>query len=57
MIAHILNLKKDTNEFIFKAEINSDKENKLMVPKGEREVKGKDNQEFEVNKYTLLYIK
>ena len=55
MIAHILNLKKDTNEFIFKTEIDSQiQKTNLRLPKGKGE--GGINQEFEINGYTLLYI-
>ena len=35
------NLKYNTNESIYKTETDSDKENKLLVTKGEREV-GRD---------------
>ena len=45
------NLKNDTNELIYKTDIDD----KLMVNKGERG--GGINQEFGINIYTLLYIK
>ena len=34
---YMWHLKNDTNELIYKTEIDSDIENKLMVPKGERQ--------------------
>ena len=46
----------DTNELIYKREIDSQTENKLMVTKGERGGVG-INLEFAINRYTLLYIK
>ena len=36
MISQMWNLKCDTNELIYKTEIDSDIENKLMATKGER---------------------
>ena len=41
---------------IYKIETDSLTENKLMVTKGET-WQGGINQDFEINKYTLLYIK
>ena len=49
------NLKKNTNELIFKTETDSQTENKLKVTKGEKE--GGINWEFGINRYILLYIK
>ena len=48
------NLKYDTNELIYKIEIDSQTENKLMVTKGERGERGINNWEFAINRYTLL---
>ena len=39
-ITFMWNLKYDTNKVIYKTEIDSDLENKLMVTKGESEGKG-----------------
>ena len=50
------NLKKDTNEFIYKTEIDSVTENKLWLLKGKGEWGGK-NEEYGINRYTLLYMK
>ena len=47
--------KKDTNELIYKREIDPDRKS-LMVTKGESGGGG-INWEFEFNIYTLLYIK
>ena len=48
-------LKKGTSELIYKTEIVTDVENKLMVTGGKR---GRGiNWEIEINIYTLLYIK
>ena len=57
-ITYMWNLKKnDTNELIYKTEIDSpDIENKLMVTKGERRWRGISS-EFGINRHTLLYIK
>ena len=49
-----MNLKNGTNKFIYKTEIDSDIENKLMITKGEV---GRDKLELGINMYTLLYIK
>ena len=35
----------------------TDLENKLFVTKGERSAEGGINEEFGINRYTLLYIK
>ena len=49
------NLKNDTNELIYKTEIDSQiQKTNLWLPKGKR--KGRKNLKFEVNRYTLLYI-
>ena len=37
VIIYMLNLKNDTNEFIYKIEIDTDLENKLMVAEGKNE--------------------
>ena len=50
------NLKNNANEFICKTETDSQMENKRMVTKGEREGGG-INQEYGMNRYTLLHIK
>ena len=49
------NLKNYTNELIYKIEIDTDIESNVWSPKGKggRVI----NQEFEINRYTLLYIK
>ena len=49
--------KKDTNELSYKTEIDPQTENKLMVTKAKTWCMGRINQEFEINIYTLLYIK
>ena len=52
-IAYTWNLKKkDGNELIYKTDPQTQNTN-LWLPKG----KGGINQEFEINRYTLLYIK
>ena len=49
-------LKTDTNEFIYKTEIDSQtQKTHLWLPKGKGE--GRINQKFWINIYTLLYIK
>ena len=47
--------KNETNELFYKAEIDSQTENKLMVTK--RESGEGINWEFGINRYTLLYVK
>ena len=49
------NLKNDINELIYKIEIGSQTENKLMVTQGDGELEV--NQEFGINIYTIPYIK
>ena len=51
---YIWNLKNDTNELIYKTEISSNIENKLMVTTVER---GVINYEFGINRYSPLFIK
>ena len=48
--------KNDTNEFIYKTEILTDLENKLMVTRG-RDGVGGIYWEFGVDMSTLMYIK
>ena len=48
--------KNDTNELIYRTEIESDVENKLTVTKGEKKGGG-INWEMGIDIYTLLYIK
>ena len=49
------NLKKDTNELIYKTEVDPQTQKiNLWLPKGKG---GEINQEFEINIYTVLYIK
>ena len=50
-------LKYDTNELIYKTDIFTDIENKLMVTKGQWGWWGGINQEFGISRYELLYIK
>ena len=45
----------DTNKLIYKTETDSQTESKLWLQRGKR--KGKRIFEFEINRYTLLYIK
>ena len=45
-----------TNEFIYKTEIDSMTENKLIITKGEKKM-GRIKQKFGISRYTLLYIK
>ena len=54
MRCEVWNLKYDTNELIYKTEIESDIENRLVVAKGEGCGRGKD-WEFGVSRYKLLY--
>ena len=54
VVTYMWNLKYDTNELIYKIEIDSQTENKLMVTKGERGERGINNWEFAINRYTLL---
>ena len=54
-ITYMWNLKKDTNELIYKTEIDSKTENKLMITKGE--VGGGINYKFEIGKVKLTCIK
>ena len=49
------NLKRDTDDLIYKTEIDSQTENKLVVIQGKRG--GGINWEFGINIYTLLYVK
>ena len=50
------NLKYDTNELVYKTEIDSQtQKKKLMAFKGGKA--GRDRLEFGINKYTLLYVK
>ena len=54
-ITHMWNLKKDTNELIYKTETNSQTEKtNLWLPKGKG---GGINWEIGIDIYTLLYIK
>ena len=46
----------DTNELIQETETDSNLKKKLMVTKGEM-LRGGINQEFEINIYTLVYIR
>ena len=56
-ITYMWNLKNNTNEFIYKTEIDSQKQKtNLWLPK-EKGGGGGINQEFGINIYTLLYIK
>ena len=48
-------LKNDTNNFIYKTEINKDTTH-LWLPTGKGQRRG-INYKFEINIYTLLYIK
>ena len=48
-ITYITNLKKDTNELIYRLR---DTENKLWLPKGKRRGGG-INEEFGINRYTI----
>ena len=49
--------KNDTNEFIYKTETDSQTERfNLWLPKGMWRW-GKINQEFGINRYTLLYMR
>ena len=46
----------DTNEFIYKTEIDSQTlETNLWLPKGK--ARGEINEEFGINRYTILYVK
>ena len=49
--------KNDTNKLIYNRNRFTDIENKLMVTKGERREWEGINKKFEINTYTLLYIK
>ena len=49
------NLKNDINELIYKTEVGSQTENKLMVTQQDRELEV--NWEFGINIYTIPYIK
>ena len=53
-ITYMWNLKNNTNESIYKTEIDSNLEIKFMVTKGES--RGR-NQKYEINRYKLLYTK
>ena len=56
-ITYIWNLKYDTNELIYKSEIDSQtQKTNLWVPKGKVWGWG-INREFGIKRYTLLYIK
>ena len=52
------NLKNNTNEFIYKTETDSQtQKTNLWLPKGKGWEGGGINQEYEINRYTPLYIK
>ena len=54
------NLKNNTNESIYKTETDSQtQKTNLWLPKGKGGggVEGEINQEFGINRYTLLYVK
>ena len=48
--------KNDTGEIIYKTETDSQTENELAVARGEKQGEG-IVREFEINMYTLLYLK
>ena len=56
-ITYMWNLKSDTNEFIYKMEIESQTQKTNMVTKGDSGSWGEINQKFGVNMYRLLHIK
>ena len=52
------NLKRnDTNELIYKTNRLTDLENKLMVTNGASRRRREINNKFEIDMYTLLYVK
>ena len=52
---YLWNIKNDTNELIYKREIDLQNRKKKQETKGERG-EGKVNYEYEINKYILQYI-
>ena len=54
-ITHMWNLKYDTNEPIYKTEINTSLENRLVIAKGEGKDGGSMNWEFELSRRKLLH--